>query len=502
MTDCRCDGHHTVGAPDRPCPVDATDNPPLVLDRDVRVLDGGRVLLGGDPARLLRLRSSAVLEQLSAGGAPSAPVRALGRRLLDAGLAHPLPRPARALDVHVVIPVRDRVAELDRCLSALDASVPVLVVDDGSRDPDAVAKVCWARGADVLRLPVNAGPGAARNAGLTATTSAVVAFLDSDCRPPPGWLPALLGHLADPAVGAVAPRVCGEVACSSLAGPAAARRARGGPGRSLLARYAATRSPLDLGPRAALVRPGSRRAYVPTAALIVRRAALPEGASFDPALRFGEDVDLVWRLHDAGWRVRYDPRTTVRHTEPDRWGAWLARRHRYGTSAAPLAQRHGPRLTPLVLPPWQTAAWLLLVAGRPVLGLAAAGVPAARLYRTLRRAGLPAASCARVAVSASVRGVVATGAGLGGAGTVVTGPLLLGLLGLGLLGLGRTRRPALVALLAPPLLDWLDRRPSVDPLRWSALRLLDDLAYASGVWRGCLSVRTLAPLRPRLTRPV
>ena len=44
--------------------------------------------------------------------------------------------------------------------------------------------------------------------------------------------------------------------------------------------------------------------YVPTAALLVRRAALDSvtpggGAVFDPALRYGEDVDLVWRLHDA-----------------------------------------------------------------------------------------------------------------------------------------------------------------------------------------------------------
>jgi len=60
---------------------------------------------------------------------------------------------------------------------------------------------------------------------------------------------------------------------------------------------------------------------------------VPQGAV---GLRYGEDVDLVWRLHDAGWQVRYDPRTCVEHAEPERWLPWLLRRHAYGTSAAPL----------------------------------------------------------------------------------------------------------------------------------------------------------------------
>jgi GT2 family glycosyltransferase len=71
--------------------------------------------------------------------------------------------------------------------------------------------------------------------------------------------------------------------------------------------------------------------------------------SFDEALRYGEDVDLIWRLHDAGWRIRYDPSVEVRHDEPATWGELLARRHRYGTSAAPLAIRHPQYISPAVL---------------------------------------------------------------------------------------------------------------------------------------------------------
>ena len=346
-----------------------------------------------------------------------------------------------------------------------------------------MARVAADHGARVVRQPDNTGPAGARNTGVAATGTALVAFLDSDCVVPEGWLTRLVGHFDDPAVGAVAPRV----------------RARSGAG-SLLARYAAARGPLDLGPHEARVRPGGRVPYVPTAALVVRRAALVAasgtGEAFDPDLRFGEDVDLVWRLHDAGWTVRYDPRSAVEHAEPDRWWTWLRRRHHYGTSAAPLARRHPGRLTPLVLPPWPAAALLLLAARRPLPALLSAAVPVLSLHRVLRRTGLAVAPCAVTAARLGLQAATSTLGGVGGAGTVTTAPLLLAAL-----ATRRTRGAALVALVAPPLLEHLARRPALDPVRWTALRLVDDLAYASGVWRGCWAARTLAPLRPSRSRP-
>ena len=53
-------------------------------------------------------------------------------------------------------------------------------------------------------------------------------------------------------------------------------------------------------------------------------------------------------------------------------------------------------------------------------------------------------------------------------------------------------------VLAPPLLDWLDRRPPLDPARYVAARLLDDLGYSLGVWQGCAQRRTVRPLLPNL----
>ena len=88
---------------------------------------------------------------------------ALARRLVDIGVALPRPdvRPMR--DVTIVIPVRDRVQLLHDLLTALRAdpetsSLPVLVVDDGSVNPAAVASVTRRHDATLLAHPHNQGP--------------------------------------------------------------------------------------------------------------------------------------------------------------------------------------------------------------------------------------------------------------------------------------------------------------------------------------------------------
>jgi len=65
-----------------------------------------------------------------------------------------------------------------------------------------------------------------------------------------------------------------------------------------------------------------------------------------------------------------------------------------------------------------------------------------------------------------------------------------------LLARRRTRVAGAALLAVPPLLEWARRRPRIDPVRWTALRLVEDVAYASGVWRSCLRERTVTPLTP------
>jgi mycofactocin glycosyltransferase len=387
----------------------------LQADRRTRCSDAGRVLDGGSPWRMLRLspRGAEMAGRLLDGAPVADDVEGvLARRLVETGLAHPLPPATSALSLSVVVPVRDRVDELDQCLALL-APLPVVVVDDGSRDPLALADVVAGHGARLVRRTTSAGPAAARNSGLTVVDTEAVAFVDSDCRTAASSLRALARHLSDPLVAAVAPRVL----------PA------GGP--------------LDMGEQPASVSPRARVSYVPSAALVVRRDAAAGIDGFDESLRYGEDVDLCWRLHDGGWAVRYDPRVAVHHLEPQAWRARLTRRFRYGTSAGPLARRHpgalrGPSLGGLIAP------MTLLRAPR------ADGV------------ALPSEVMRRVATTAPV----ATAAGLLRWAT----PLWC---------------PPAAALRTSP--------------RQALSTVADEAAYGAGVWWGCLRGRTFEPVLPAVS---
>ena len=263
---------------------------------------------------------------------------------------------------------------------------------------------------------------------------------------------------------------------------------------STLAAYEAVRSPLDLGPSGAEVRPLSRISYVPTTTLVVRRSAYDDVGGFDPDLHWGEDVDLVWRLVERGWRVRYDPSATAVHPIRRTWRAWLRQRVDYGSSAADLHARHGDAVSPLATSGWSILTWGLVLAGFPgTAALVAAGTTAA-LVPKLRALDHPWTEALRIA-----------GTGHGWAGRHVARTLWRTWwpASVALAVVARRTRPALVAaLVVPALLDRRERRPDLDLPRYVALSVLDDVAYGTGVWLGCLRRRDLGALLPRFTGPI
>ncbi|MET9146589.1 mycofactocin biosynthesis glycosyltransferase MftF [Streptomyces sp. NPDC004042] len=460
--------------PARPAPTPAVPGTaataPLHLDPDPSLsrLSGGRTLLGGAPYRVLRL--SAAGARLVDGWLAGEPVparpgqRRLADRLISAGLVHPryAAGPFTPADVTPVLPVRDH-PEVNGALAALRSPggpAAAVVVDDGSRVPLPGAAV---------RHPVSRGPAAARNSGWRLAGTELVAFLDADVVPEPGWLEALLPHFADPRVAAVAPRV------------------RSRPGGSVLERYERERSPLDLGPLPAVVRPGSRVSYVPTAALLVRVSALRALDGFDESLRYGEDVDLVWRLAARDLLVRYEPGSEVRHAPRGRWSAWARQRFDYGTSAAPLALRHGPAAAPVRVSPWTLACWGAVAAGRPAAAAGTALVTAALLPRKLHGVGVPA----QESVALALRGHWGAGRMFADAVTRSWWPVAVPAL-----AASRHGRLLLAAAWGRHVTDWRAARPGVPLPGWVAARIADDLAYGAGVWWGALRHRTLAPLLP------
>lgn len=218
--------------------------------------------------------------------------------------------------VSVVVVHYDQQAELDRTLRALARQdhpadrTEVIVVDDGSPVPPRVP--------DGVRLLRQEDRGfraaAARNLGAAAATHDVLAFLDADTAPEPGYLRALtrLPALAPDCVAV------GRRRHADLAGEAPdAPVERIGPERELpepawLAdAYRATRDLLDVDDR-------SYR-YVIGAVTACSRALFAEVGGFDEGFSAygGEDWEWTYRAWLAGAVLAHVPDAVAWHDGPD-----------------------------------------------------------------------------------------------------------------------------------------------------------------------------------------
>ncbi|MBJ7308432.1 MAG: glycosyltransferase, partial [Acidimicrobiia bacterium] len=169
----------------------------VIADPSLQQRDRGTVLIGGSPLRIVRIsEKGADLVDALLDGAPVPPGKgatSLVRRLLDGGLLQPVPQstPFTAADVTVVIPVRGSLEP--GLLDGIGEVAHIIVVDDESSEPITVPKHTT-HGVKVrcLRRDTNGGPAAARNTGLGAVATALVAFVDADCLPRAGWIASLL----------------------------------------------------------------------------------------------------------------------------------------------------------------------------------------------------------------------------------------------------------------------------------------------------------------------
>ena len=113
--------------------------------------------------------------------------------------------PRTAPTVSVVVPVRDDAAALDRCLARIArqtvAPLEVVVVDNASRDDSALVARRW--GAVVVRED-RVGIPAAAATGYDAARGDVIARLDADSLPDPGWVQRVVDRMAaDPTLDAM-----------------------------------------------------------------------------------------------------------------------------------------------------------------------------------------------------------------------------------------------------------------------------------------------------------
>lgn len=243
------------------------------------------------------------------------------------------------------------------------------------------------------------------------------------------------------------------------------------------------------------MRARSTVSYVPSAAMLARRRVLLDQGGFDETMHVAEDVDLCWRLEEAGWRLRYEPAAHVAHDHRVSFRHWFARKVFYGTGAAPLGARHARAVSPLSVSPWTVASSALL-ATLTRIGVVGAVLAMIATVVRLRRTFTGLDQPTRVAAIYAARGFTAGLWQLAAAACRHYWPVTV----LAMMFSTRVRRIALVLAVGEGVADWYKHKETggLDPIRYIAYKRLDDLAYGAGLWHGVIRARSMEALKPTL----
>jgi GT2 family glycosyltransferase len=222
-------------------------------------------------------------------------------------------------------------AYLEPCLASLYArplqsSFEVVVVDNGSTDGSQTMLQERFPEVRLIQNAGNVGLGRASNQGIEATRSRHVLLLNNDTLVNAASLDALVAFLdAHPEAGAVGGKLLNEdgtvQACyqrfSTL-------------GEEFLI---ATRLGEGLWPGYPATVDDDRRqevGWISSACVLLRRAALDQVGLLDESyFIYGDEVDLQFRLHRAGWKVYYLPESTTVHFGGRSMNRWSRRKMVY-----------------------------------------------------------------------------------------------------------------------------------------------------------------------------
>lgn len=210
--------------------------------------------------------------------------------------------------ISVVIVVRNTREHTRRCLRTISESTPsdlyeVIVVDNASSDGTA-RDLERSNGIRMIRNEENLGFGAAVNMGVATASGRHLLLLNSDAFVEPGWWEPMLEEMeTHPDTAAVVPMVLnpdGSLQESAVLVSGDGRTIAHGSGGD-------ANDPAYQFPRYV--------DYGSALCMLVRRVCFQAAGGFDPAYGQGycEDVDLCFRFAEMGWRVRYEPRSRVRH---------------------------------------------------------------------------------------------------------------------------------------------------------------------------------------------
>jgi GT2 family glycosyltransferase len=287
------------------------------------------------------------------------------QRLFCSELPQP-PQPAPR--VSVVVCAYNAERTLAECLDSLRLlrypRYEVIVVDDGSTD--ATRAIAERYPEFRLISHENRGLSVARNEGILAASGEIVAFTDSDCAVDPDWLTFLVHRLLSEPFGGVGGPNLPPPEQHWI--PEVVARSPGGPTHVLLSDHEAE--------------------HVPGCNMAFWREALLAVGMFDPVYRAaGDDVDICWRLQNAGYKIGFAAAALVWHRRRATVGAYLSQQKGYGRAESLLYFKHPYRFNFLGHSRWLGRIYSDLSTGilgrRPVIYWGALG---SGLFQTLYEA--------------------------------------------------------------------------------------------------------------------
>ena len=245
----------------------------------------------------------------------------------------PFARDRQWPSVSVVVAAHNAGRTLDACLQSLKRlrypDYEVIVVDDGSTDDTAAIMQRYAEFRGITTG--NQGVSAARNEGLRVARGEIIAYIDSDAEADPDWLNYLVTtYLKFDVAGVGGPNIVpaedGWVAKCVY-------RAPGGPTQVMLDDCYAE--------------------HIPGCNMSFRAAALNAIGGFDPRFRAAaDDVDICWRLLDAGYAMGFSPSAVVWHHRRPSVKAYWRQQVGYGVSESILERKFPNKFNP-----WGHAFW-------------------------------------------------------------------------------------------------------------------------------------------------
>lgn len=390
--------------------------------------------------------------------------------------------------ISIIIPVKNRPRDIRDCLSSLEAldyprdKVEVIAVDDGSTD--STTQVMQAFQIKAISLRQSIGASACRNLAAREAKGDLIGFIDSDCVPRPGWLRELVPYFEEETIGIVGGYVSNFY------------------NRTLLDRYEDVKSSLHMGSHAIKTddaRPSNF--YVPSCNLITRKKAFLEARGFQEDLHVGEDVDLCWRVRKLGYQLLYVPRGEVKHKHRNDLIPMLKRRFDYGTSEAILSLRHRDKRKMLYLPPLYAAFFISvclgIILGYPLLFIPALGILGVDFVRNKIRMSKTGLKLRNSTLFLSVMRSCVSFSYLASSYLARYYLIFFALIAC---FYPRMWLFLLFLLFFSGVVDFLIRRPKIDPFSFLLFYTMDQLSYQIGVLWGCIMKKNFVPYVPVIVR--